>query len=112
MENPEVFDRWGNFRIAPEKTIEEVHGDNFARVFFYETGGKHYFAYQLKFGTFLKQKIANIKDKAFDSFPAARLSALREIETVCTANRNVRKLIADFVQIRYNQPTLFDEDRV
>jgi len=105
-----IYDRWGNFRIAPEKTIEEIHDGNFVRVFFYQDDNKYFFGYQIKIEKMIKQKVANKNDKSYDSIEAARVNACRTIQNICTANRGARKLISNFDKIRYNQPTLFEED--
>jgi hypothetical protein len=105
-----MHDRWGNLRVAPVKTIEETHDGNFVRVFIHQNDDRVFYWYQIKIGNMIKQKAANIKDTAYDSIEAARVNACRTIQNICAANRNARKLIADFDKIRYNQPTLFEED--
>jgi hypothetical protein len=105
-----IYDTWGYFRTAPIKTIEEIHGENFVRIFIYQNANNFFYGYQIKIGNMIKQKPANIKDISFADTDSTRIKACREIQSVCAANRSARKLIADFDKIRYTQPTLFEED--
>lgn len=104
-----ICDAWGNLRIPPVKTIEEIHGDNFLKLFIYELDGLFYYGFQLKLGGVIRQKTANIKDVAHKTREAARITGCREIQAIGTANRSVKKVFADFSKIRYDEPELFTE---
>jgi hypothetical protein len=107
IERKEDCDIWGNLRNNPARIIEERHGDNFINLFIYEYEHHFYYGYQLKVGTMIRQKLANVKDKNYPGSDIARVYASAEIKTLCDTNKNVRKLFEDFTKIRYNQPELF-----
>ena len=101
-------DAWGNIRTEPAGGTEERHGDYYVKIFIYSVEGKFFYGYQLKIGTMIRQKAANIKDRSFSTAELARSACSIEIERVCNSNKNVKKLFADFIRIRYNQGSLFD----
>ena len=101
-------DAWGNIRGEPAGTTEERHGDYYVKILIHCVEGVFYYGYQIKIGTMIRQKAANIKDRSFSTAELARSSASMEIERVCNTNKNVKKLFADFIRIRYNQGTLFE----
>jgi len=101
-------DVWGNVQGEPAGSTEERHGDWYVKITVYCVEGKFYYGYQIKIGTMIRQKTANIKDRAFSTAELARSSASVEIERVCNTNKNVKKLFADFIRIRYNQGSLFE----
>ena len=102
-----LCDAWGNICVEPCGQIEERHGDYFVRIFIHNFNDRYYYGYQLKIGTMIRQRVANAKDQGFSTTEIARSSASVEIERVCNTNKNVKKLFADFLRIRYNQGTLF-----
>jgi hypothetical protein len=104
MEN---FDTWGNLRGDPKKVIEETQGDNTIKVMIYQVEGAYYYGYQLKVGTLIRQKAANISAAIYKSEGAAREAAGKEIEAVCAGNKNSKKFFADFTKIRYTEYDLF-----
>jgi hypothetical protein len=101
-------DAWGNIRGAPIGGIEECHGDWFVKISVCCVDGRYYYGYQLKVGTKIKKKAANINDRSFTTAELARSSASIESERVCGRNKNVNKLLADFIRRRYNQGSLFE----
>ena len=103
-----MCDAWGNIRGEPAGSTEERHGDYYVKIFIYGVDGRFYYGYQIKIGTMIRQKTANIKDRSFSTAELARSSASVEIERVCGTNKNVNKLFADFIRIRYNQGSLFE----
>jgi hypothetical protein len=103
----EYCDVWGNLRNNPIQIIEEHHGDNFIKIFIYEYEHHFYYGYQLKVGTMIRQKLANVKDENYTSIDNIARAASAKIKTLCDTNKNVRKLFEDFTKIRYNQPELF-----
>jgi hypothetical protein len=100
-------DIWGNLRDKPLQIVEERHGDNFINIFIYEYEYHFYYGYQLRIGTMIRQKLANMKDKNYSSSDIARIHASAEINALCDSNKNVKKLFVDFIKIRYNQSELF-----
>jgi hypothetical protein len=106
-ERKENCDAWGNLRGKSVRIIEERRGDNFINIFIYEYEHYFYYGYQLKVGTMIKQKLANIKDKNYSGSDIALAYANAEIKALCDTNKNVRKLFVGFTKIRYNQPELF-----
>jgi hypothetical protein len=102
-------DAWGNIRGEPSVVVEERHGDYYIKILVYCVDGLFYYSFQLKIGTMIRQKVANISDQAFKSPDAARSSASVEIERLCNTNKNTKKYFAEFIRIRYNQGSLFEE---
>jgi len=103
-----VCDAWGNIKGEPAGSIEERHCEHYVKIFIYSVDGRFYYGYQIKVGTMIRQKAANINDRNFPTAELARSSASVEIERVCSTNKNVNKLFADFIRIRYNQGSLFE----
>jgi hypothetical protein len=103
-------DRWGNFKFSPAKIIEEIREGNFVKIFLYEYEGGFYYGYQLKLGGVVKQKAANKNDAALGTADAARIHACMDITKIGMANRSIRAIFTTFDKVRYNQPTLFDEE--
>jgi hypothetical protein len=101
-------DAWGNIRGEPSGSVDERHDNHFVKLLVYQKDGRFYYGYQIKIGTMIKQKTANIKDRSFTSEDGARGAASIEVERVCNSNKNVKKLFAEFIRIRYNQRTLFE----
>jgi hypothetical protein len=101
------LDTWGNMRGEPQKLIEETHGDNFVKISIYDAGGLYCYGYQLKMGTVLRQKAANIGAAMYKTPEAARDAAGNEIAGICAGNKNSKRMFADFINIRYNQADLF-----
>jgi hypothetical protein len=91
----------------PHKLIEEIHGENCIRVFIYQVDMLFYYGYQLKVGTLLRQKVANIGAIAYKTGGAAREAAGKEIEIICGGNKNSKKYFEEFAQIRYTEYDLF-----
>ena len=104
----ESCDTWGNIQGEPLCTVEERHGNGFVRIFIFSAGGRFYYGYQISIGTMVKQKTANINAHSFGSADFARSAASIEIERICNTNKNVKKMFADFIKIRYNQGSLFE----
>jgi len=104
----ESCDTWGNIQGEPLCTVEERHGNCFVRIFIFCVNGRFYYGYQINIGTMVKQKTANINDHSFSSADFARSAASIEIERICNTNKNVKKIFADFIKIRYNQRSLFE----
>ena len=102
------FDQWGNLRGDPIRTVEETHGDNFVKIGIHEANGLFAFGLQLKMGSVITQKPANIGGAVFGSENAAREAAGREVEAVCGGNKNSRKLLCEFEHILYRGYSLFD----
>jgi hypothetical protein len=101
------FDTWGNLHGEPEKVIEETIGDNFIKVFVYKVDAAYCYGFQLKVGTLIRQKAANIGAATHKTLGAAREEAGKEIEAVCAGNKNSKKFFADFTKIRYTEYDLF-----
>jgi len=104
----ESCDTWGNIQGEPLCTVEERHGEGSVKIFIHRTNGRFYYGYQINIKTMVRQKTANINDHSFGSADFARSVASIEIERVCNTNKNVKKTFANFVQIRYNQGSLFE----
>jgi len=102
-----LCDMWGNIKTEPLCTVEERHGDMFARIFVYRAGDRFYYGYQISIGTIVRQKTANLQDRSFSSVDFARSAASIDIERVCNTNKNAKKIFADFIKIRYKQGSLF-----
>ena len=105
----ENFDTWGNLRGDPLCVIDEAHGDNFVKILIYKADGFFAYGFQLKVGTVIRQKAANIGGAVFKSEGEAREAAGIEIEAVCAANKNSKKYFAEFSKIRYIEYDLFSE---
>jgi hypothetical protein len=103
----ETFDTWGNLRGAPCKAIEEAHGENMVKVSVYRVDNAFCYGYQLRVGTLIRQKAANIGWAIYNSEGAAREAAGNEIMAICETNKNSKKFFAEFTKIRYNQYDLF-----
>jgi len=101
------FDTWGNFRGAPLRSIDEVQGENNIKISIYKVGELFSFGYQLKVGTVIRQKAANIGGAIYKTEGAAREAAGKEVEAVCASNKNSKKAFADFQNILYNEYDLF-----
>jgi hypothetical protein len=104
----EECDRWGNLRGEPYQLIDERHGDFFIRIMIYRRGEAFYYGYQLRVGTMIRQRAANMGGEAYRTPAMARMAASIEIEALCGTNKNVKKLFTDFTRIRYNQGSLFE----
>jgi hypothetical protein len=100
-------DTWGNLRGDPHKLIEETRGENMIRVFVYKVDTHFYYGYQLKVGTLLRQRVANIGAAAYKTEGAAREAAGKEIKIICDGNKNSKKYFEEFTQIRYTEYDLF-----
>jgi hypothetical protein len=105
-----AVDRWGNLRGDPQRVIDERHGDYFIKVMIYRYRDFFYYGYQLKVGTMIRQRAANVSGQVFKTPETARMAASLEIEKACAENKNVRKLFADFTMIRYSQGSLFGDE--
>lgn len=103
----ESCDIWGNLRIDPVRIIEERHGEDHIKISIYRYADTFIYGYELKVGSMIRQKLANIEDTGYKNSEVAGIYAGREIETLCNTNKNVKKLFTDFIKIRYNQPELF-----
>jgi hypothetical protein len=101
------YDTWGNLRGEPHNVIEETIGDNFIKVFIYHADAVYCYGFQLKVGTLIRQKAANISAAIYKTEGAAREAAGKEIEAVCAGNKNSTKFFADFTKIRYTEYDLF-----
>jgi len=104
MEN---FDTWGNLRGDPCRVIEEAHDENAVKVLIYRVDNAFCYGYQLKMGTLIRQKAANIGGAIHKSEAAAREEAGNEIAAICETNKNSKKFFADFTKICYHQYDLF-----
>jgi hypothetical protein len=100
-------DTWGNLRGDPHKLIEETHGEHMIKVFIYQVDMRYYYGYQLKVGTLLRQRVANIGAAAYKTEGAAWEAAGKEIEIICAGNKNSKKYFEEFTQIRYTDYDLF-----
>jgi hypothetical protein len=100
-------DVWGNLRGDPYRLIEETCGENTIKVSIYKVDTRFYYGYQLKVGTLIRQKAANISAATHKTEGAAREAAGKEIEAVCAGNKNSKKFFADFTKIRYTEYDLF-----
>jgi len=103
------YDTWGNLRGEPVRIIDEAHGSNFVKVFIYKTGDLFAYGFQLRVGTVIRQKAANIGGATFNSEGAAREAAGVEIAAICATNKNSKKYFAEFAKVRYNNYDLFSE---
>jgi hypothetical protein len=103
----ESVDTWGNLRGDPYKVIEEAQGGNTIKVMIYQAGGAYCYGFQLKVGTLIRQRAANIEGAVYKTEGAAREAAGREIEAVCGGNKNSKKFFGDFTKIRYTEYDLF-----
>ena len=103
----ENFDTWGNLRGDPQRLIEEAQGDNFIKVSIFKVGELFAYGYQLKVGTVIRQKAANIGGAVFKTEGSAREAAGKDIEAVCASNKNSKRYFADFQKIRYTDLELF-----
>ena len=104
----ESYDTWGNIQGEPFCVIEERHGEYFVKIFIYCVENSFYYGYQINIKTMIRQKVASVNNRSFDSVDYARSAASIEIEKACNENKNVRKIFANFIQIRYNQGSLFE----
>ena len=102
-------DIWGNLRGEPVKIIDENHEDNFIKIMVYKAGDLYTYGFQLKVGTIVQQKAANINNPMFESENTARVKASLEIENICAKNRNSRKFFLGFTHIQYSGYSLFDD---
>jgi hypothetical protein len=103
----ESLDQWGNFRLQAEKVIEEIHGQNFIKVFIYRYNEQFFYGFQIKIGKLVRQKKANINDPPMQSREAAKEAARKQIIRICKTGHAIKKLFNDFTIIQYNQPELF-----
>jgi hypothetical protein len=101
------FDTWGNLRGEPFLIIEEAHGTNFINIFIYKAGDLFSFGYQLRVGTILRQKKANISGAIYKTNGAAREAAGNEVAALCATNKNSKKYFAEFQKIKYTDYDLF-----
>jgi hypothetical protein len=100
-------DAWGNLRGDPFNFIEETHGENTIKVFIYQVEMLFYYGYQLKVGTLLRQRVANIGAVAYKTEAAAQEAAGKEIEIICAGNKNSKKYFEEFTKVRYIEYDLF-----
>jgi hypothetical protein len=103
------FDTWGNLRGEPCRVIEEAHGKNTVKVSVYRVDNAFCYGYQLKVGTLIRQKVANISGAIHNSEGRARTAAGNEIAAICDTNKNSKKFFAEFTKIRYNEYDLFGD---
>jgi hypothetical protein len=103
------FDTWGNLRGEPLRVIEETHGNNFVKVLIYKPNDFFAYGFQLRVGTVIRQKAANIGGAIYKSEGEAREAAGVEIEAICAVNKNSKKYLVEFQNIRYNSYDLFSE---
>jgi hypothetical protein len=101
------FNTWGNLRGDPVRIIEEAHGDNFVKVSIYQSGVSFAYGFQLKMGTVIRQRAANISGAVFKSEGSAREAAGKEVEAICATNKNSKKYFAEFSKIMYTDYDLF-----
>jgi hypothetical protein len=101
------FNTWGNLRGDPVRIIEEAHGDNFVKVFIYQSGDLYAYGFQLKVGTVIRQRAANIGGAVFKTEGAAREAAGKEVEAICATNKNSKKYFTEFTKIMYIGYDLF-----
>jgi len=107
MPESDFYDKWGNLKGTPVKTIEENHGENFIKIFIYQCQDNFYFGFQLKIDRLIRQKRANIADSPMRGADDSRTAAQNLIIEICKKNKVVKKTFAEFTIIRYNQPELF-----
>jgi len=108
MPKGETCDTWGNIQGEPICVIEERQGDWFVKIHIYCIENRYYYGYQINIKKMIKQKTACVNGQSYSSANYARSAASIEIEKTCNENKNVRKIFADFIQIRYNQGSLFE----
>jgi hypothetical protein len=101
------FDTWGNLRGDPIKVIDEARENNFVKISIFKVGELYAYGFQLRVGTVIRQRAANIGGAIYDSEGAAREAAGNEVEAICATNKNSKKYFADFQKIRYNNYDLF-----
>ena len=101
------FNTWGNLRGDPALVIDEAHDSNFVKISIYNVDGLFAYGFQLKMGTIIRQKTANIGGAIYKSEGAAREAAGKEVEAICATNKNSKKYFAEFQKIRYNDYDLF-----
>ena len=102
------FDQWGNLKGEPIRIVEEHHGDNFIRIYIHEANGLFAYGFQLKMGTVIRQTPANIGGAIFASEKMARIAASKEVEAVCSSNKNSKKIFSEFQNILHCGYSLFD----
>ncbi|MCL2410082.1 MAG: hypothetical protein FWC97_00420 [Treponema sp.] len=102
-------DAWGCIRSEPVGTVFERIIEDYVKIFIYCVDAGYYYGYHIKIGTMLRQKAANINDRKFGNADLARVAASIEVENICNTNKNVKKVFADFIRVRYNQGSLFEE---
>jgi hypothetical protein len=101
------FDTWGNLRGDPVLVIDESHDNNFVKISIYKFGDLFTYGFQLKVGTVIRQRVANIGGAVFNSEGSAREAAGKEVGEICATNKNSKKYFAGFSKIRYNDYDLF-----
>ena len=101
------FDTWGNLRGEPFLTIEEAHAANYVNIYIYKVDELFAYGYQLKVGTILRQKKANISGAIYKTDGAAREAAGNEVSAICATNKNSKKYFAEFQKIKYTDYDLF-----
>ena len=101
------YDTWGNLRGEPCFLIEEAQGNNFIHISIYRVGELFAYGFQLRVGTVIRQKMANIGGAVYKTENAAREAAGKEVEAVCATNKNSKKYFAEFQKIRYTDYDLF-----
>jgi len=98
---------WGNLCGKPLQLIEETHENNFVNVLIYQVGDSFTYGYQLRVGTIIRQKAANVDSAKYKSIGKAREAAGNEIQAICNTNKNSKKYFAEFKKICYIDSELF-----
>ena len=110
MDNTEI-DKWGNIKGVPFNEVEEHNGSNFIKIDMFELAiqnkPKFFFGFRLKIDKLARQKTPNIANESFNSVDDARIAAQNMIIDLCRKNKIIKKLLADFTLVKYNQPELF-----
>jgi hypothetical protein len=101
------FDTWGNLRGEPFQTIKEAHGNNFVNISIYKVNDFFAYGIQLKMGTVIRQRKANIGGAVYRTEGAARTAAGEEAAAICATNKNSRKYFTEFQKICYAGYELF-----
>jgi hypothetical protein len=104
--NNQTHDSWGNIKTPPTKTWEETHGENFIKIFVYAYGGGYLYGYQAKVEKMVRQRRPNIGQTPLQSVEAAYYTARKDIIDICCKNRVIKRLLADFEVMGYNQAEL------
>jgi hypothetical protein len=98
---------WGNIHGEPFNLIEEAHDNNYVKISIYKTNDLFAYGFQLKMGTVIRQKVANIGGAVYKTMGAAREAAGKEVAAVCATNKNSKKYFLEFKNICYIDYDLF-----